>query len=415
LPASGISGRTNSPYAPCIDQITIDEFLDGVDTFLSGTDIPQNQDELHNTITRLELSLSRLRRLPKHLRPVFTDITTAAVEHAYACLDYAYLKRGIDIEPFIRELHPEKKPGPDWRYQKVDWLEAKKQRTKALPVATCFIPPDIVLKSVRPDRDSDFVTFLRAQLDPIVVEGLINDYQLGVTSKKDVIFFQLDINGSCRTGKIMKYDPETGHRIKDEKCPSRITWVHSLMKYPNGLPEDWQLTQCLFGEHLLKQYPGKVVALVESEKTAVICAGLMPRFLWLATGGKSQINDRLLVLKGRKIVAFPDIDGYDEWQRKLAEYPELAVTISPVLQQNATKEDREAHIDIADWLIRYLFDAAPEDAWKRNTEFLKAVEFLSPENQEQVGRLIEELDLVFLGAEKVEEGCNPVPAEESPP
>ena len=153
---------------------------------------------------------------------------------------------------------------------------------------------------------------------------------------------------------------------------------------------------------MLKQYAKKVVALVESEKTAVICAGLMPRFLWLATGGKSMINERLLVLKGRRVVAFPDIDGYDEWQKKLADYPELAVTISPILQQNATPEDREAHIDIADWLIRYLFDAAPEDAWKRNAEFLKAVEFISPENQEEIGRLIQELDLVFLGAKKVE-------------
>ena len=87
-------------------------------------------------------------------------------------------------------------------------------------------------------------------------------------------------------------------------------------------------------------------------------------FFQLDTGGKSQINDRLLVLKGRKIVAFPDIDGYDEWQRKLAEYPELAVTISPVLQQNSTKEDRDAHIDIADWLIRYMFGPAPAEADK---------------------------------------------------
>ena len=141
---------------------------------------------------------------------------------------------------------------------------------------------------------------------------------------------------------------------------------------------------------------------MESEKTAVICAGLMPRFLWLATCGKTQINERLLVLKGRKIVAFPDIDGYDEWQKKLADYPELAVTISPVLQQNATKEDREAHIDIADWLIRYMFDAAPEDAWKRNAEFLKAVEFISEDKPEEVGRFIQDLDLVFLGAEKIE-------------
>ena len=34
-----------------------------------------------------------------------------------------------------------------------------------------------------------------------------------------------------------------------------------------------------------------------------------------------------------------------------------------------------------------MFDAAPEDAWRRNEEFLKAVEFLSPENQEEVGSL----------------------------
>lgn len=330
------------------------------------------------------------------------DPTCGKCDHESSC--------GYHLPPreFYR-LHPELKPGPDWRYQKVDWLEARKARAHVLPVATCFIPPDIVLRSVKPQRNSDFVEFLLTFLDPVVVEDLIRDYQLGVTSQRDVIFFQLDVNGSCRTGKIMKYDPETGHRVKDPAQPGRINWVHSLMKYPNGLPEGWQLTQCLFGEHLLRQYPGKVVALVESEKTAVICAGLMPRFLWLATGGKSQINDRLLVLKGRRVVAFPDIDGYDEWERKLADYPELAVTLSPVLQQNATKADREAHIDIADWLIRYMFDAAPEDAWRRNEEFLKAVEFLSPENQEEVGRLIQELDLVFLGAEKVEEDCHTEP------
>lgn len=30
----------------------------------------------------------------------------------------------------------------------------------------------------------------------------------------------------------------------------------------------------------------------------------------------------------------------------------LDITISPLLQQNATAEEREAHIDIADWLMR---------------------------------------------------------------
>ena len=89
----------------------------------------------------------------------------------------------------------------------------------------------------------------------------------------------------------------------------------------------------------------------------------MPRFLWLATVGKQAINDRLLVLRGRKVLAFPDTDGYDEWQKKLTEYTTgavtlsgakglLDITISPLPQQNATAEEREAHIDIADWLMR---------------------------------------------------------------
>ena len=74
-----------------------------------------------------------------------------------------------------------------------------------------------------------FTTFLETVLDPMVVEGLVDQYQLGVTKAGDVIFFQIDKEGRCRTGKVMKYDPVTGHRIKDDssKCP--ITWIHALM------------------------------------------------------------------------------------------------------------------------------------------------------------------------------------------
>ena len=322
------------------------------------------------------------------------DPTVGKCDHTGSC-NYHKTPRAFFIE------HPERKPGPDWRYQKVDWLEAKKQQKKTLPVANWFIPPENVVKSVRTDRHSDFVTFLLTILEPNVVEDLIRDYQLGVTSQKDVIFFQLDVTGSCRTGKIMKYDPETGHRIKDENTPGRINWVHSVLKARGMLPEEWTLTQCLFGEHLLQQYPKKVVALVESEKTAVICAGLMPRFLWMATGGKSQINERLLVLRGRKIVAFPDIDGYDEWQRKLQDFPELGVTVSPILQQNATAADREAHIDIADWLLRYMYGPAPTEEELCHAEFLKAAEFVSADKHEELEALIRDLGLEFIRAEKL--------------
>ena len=39
--------------------------------------------------------------------------------------------------------------------------------------------------------------------------------------------------------------------LTDHGTPFKINWVHSVMKYAGQLPEDWELTQCLFGEHLL--------------------------------------------------------------------------------------------------------------------------------------------------------------------
>lgn len=219
----------------------------------------------------------------------------------------------------------------------------------------------------------------------------------------------------------MMYDPETGHRIKDPNVPGRITWVHSMMKQAGMLPADWELTQCLFGEHLLPRYPKKPVALVESEKTSIICAGLMPKYLWLATGGKSCINDRLLVLQGRKIIAFPDIDGYEDWSRKLAAYPQLGITISPILNQNATAEDMAAHIDIADWLIRsrgvmpgsgchVMAGSVRPSPASKSRDFLRAARYVSPEYHDELEALILDLDLEFMGAERVEKT-----EEEKPP
>lgn len=130
-----------------------------------------------------------------------------------------------------------------------------------------------------------------------------------------------------------------------------VMWVHTNLKAARLLPPEWSLAQCLFGEHLLQVKVNANVALVESEKTAVICSLLLPEYIWLATGGKSQFNDRLMVLKGRKVTAFPDIDGYDEWRKKAKNYPMLDITISDILERNATPEQRERQVDLADVLL----------------------------------------------------------------
>ena len=260
------------------------------------------------------------------------------------------------------------------------------------------IPAEIVAKSLRPSVHSDFTRFLATIFDPIILEGLVDEYRLGVTRDRAVIFYQIDIQDRVRTGKVMKYDPETGHRIKDENTKGRITWVHSLLKYSGQLPQEWTLTQCLFGEHLLPLFPEKPVALVESEKTAIICAGLIPKFIWLATGGKSQLNARLNVLKGRSITAFPDIDGYETWCQKAAEFPELGIKVADLLQKHGTDQDRADHIDIADWLIRWHRTPNP----RADATFAAVAQYFSPEVHEEIRALIHDLDLEFVGVEKIE-------------
>ena len=82
----------------------------------------------------------------------------------------------------------------------------------------------------------------------------------------------------------------------------------------------------------------------------------MPDYLWIATGGKHQFNDRLLVLKGRNVVAFPDIDAYVFWRDKARQYPALNIKVSDYLERTATDEERELKIDLADRLLQKMAD-----------------------------------------------------------
>lgn len=292
--------------------------------------------------------------------------------------------------------HPEL-CGKDWRDEAPDWLapaleRRKQQKEKPL----CTIPYEYVKRSVRVDVLSDFTNWLTTLFDCETIAMLIVRYQIGVTKSNDVIYFQIDVQGRCRTGKIMKYNPSTGKRVKDEATKGKINWVHSLLKRASVLPQEWELTQCLFGEHLLPQFPDRTVALVESEKTAIICSGLMPNYIWLATGGKSQFNERLKVLAGRDVIAFPDVDGFQNWCDKVKEFPDLNITVSNLLQSNATAEDIENHIDIADWLIRWKLQPETFVTEKRNITFEQVKPFISEEYQDEVLALIEDLDLIIF-------------------
>ncbi len=114
--------------------------------------------------------------------------------------------------------------------------------------------------------------------------------------------------------------------------------------------KDFNLKQCLFGEHLLKEDLNAPVAIVESEKTAIIAQAKMPKYLWLATGSLNEFKaSKLEVLKNRRVVAFPDLGAYDYWYKKAA-YLKLPIQVSDYIEKNATEEQRKEGLDIADFL-----------------------------------------------------------------
>ena len=216
----------------------------------------------------------------------------------------------------------------------------------------CTIPFRYVEESA--SADSHFIYFLCGLLESPTIERLIQQYALGATKDGAVIFWQIDAHGKVRTGKIMRYNKETGHRIKEA---GSIQWVHTSMKKKGLLPAEWELTQCLFGEHLIAMHPDRLICLTESEKSAIIAAGVYPQFNWLATGGKSNMSmEKLAALRGKQVIMFPDIDAYDYWREKAEEMRKAGVNVvvSDLLEKSASDTDRANKIDLADLLIQQL-------------------------------------------------------------
>lgn len=228
-----------------------------------------------------------------------------------------------------------------------------------LPPKPDYIDKDYLLRSF--GYNSSLVFYLCGVFPKSDIMRVWEMYGVGHTKDMGVIYWQIDTAGKVRAGKIVKYDGETGHRLK----AAGANWVHYILKRKKLLPDTFNLVQCLFGEHLLTKYPGRTVALVEAEKTALIGAMQYPDYVWLATGGKSQMSvGKMAVLRGRKVIAFPDADGYQEWRAKAKELAKVGVLlqVSDYIERHATPEQKAHGADIAD-LILAEREAAPPPAY----------------------------------------------------
>ena len=213
-------------------------------------------------------------------------------------------------------------------------------------VRTDYIPYSLIQKSE--GTANNLMRYLAKFFTQEDLGKVTKMYHLGSTRRGEIIYPQIDRGGLCRTGKVMAYGDD-GHRIKRSECDA-VDWLHARwMKQQGKAASDYNLRQCLFGEHLLAKYPDCIVCLTEGEKSAVIASLFFPQFVWVSCGGKLGLKpETCKSLAGRDVIVYADADAVAEWSEKIRR---LDFCKSIRLSDWAKDEPQGSKQDIADLLM----------------------------------------------------------------
>ncbi len=236
-------------------------------------------------------------------------------------------------------------------------------RPQTKPETIHFIPSSLMEKTCSKYSHNYFVSYLHSLFADDITNDLIQRFKIGTSKRWEgaTVFWQVDKLGNIRQAKVMLYNPNTGKRVKEDQPPeqgrNKIFFAGKQILKSQGIAEP-NLKQCLFGEHQLPLEPNKSVAIVESEKTAILMSVLLPEYIWLATGGKNGCRwTELSVFKsleGRNVVLFPDLGCYDDWSEKaeLLKRIGFKISVSQFLEDQANQNDKLNGFDLVDYLIK---------------------------------------------------------------
>lgn len=243
------------------------------------------------------------------------------------------------------------------------------------PGPITYLPAELMAASCRHAAQSNLYRFLVSLFGEVNAARLADLYHLGASAEfrnaggLATAFWQVDELGHIRQVKAMAYDPATGKRLKDHHAAERRTHAGNYRPTADGeaktaflgkrlAGKDANLVQCFYGAHLIPQFPALPICIVESEKTAIILAGIKTDCIWIATGGKYGAkwidSDVYGCLAERRVSLYPDLGAFDAWQdrAKLLATVAASVTVSDLLERIATDADRAAGLDLADYFTR---------------------------------------------------------------
>lgn len=230
-------------------------------------------------------------------------------------------------------------------------VDQNRQKNKEETVSE--LPSSLVEKTLRSYNGNKFIKWMSSLPGWSMKRAVkaAKRYKVGTGKKKVAgwpIFWQIDRENRVRSGKLIKYNSK-GHRVRndDEYC---IDWIHSILKR-TGKIKNFELEQCLFGLHLVDGT--KPCAIVESEKTAILCSEYLPEYEWLAAGALHGLSEsKLSPLRGLDILLFPDQGGFPKWKRKEKYFQHIGkIKVSDLFQRKNLKNKRG--MDLADALIEY--------------------------------------------------------------
>ncbi|WP_191908857.1 DUF6371 domain-containing protein [Larkinella humicola] len=234
------------------------------------------------------------------------------------------------------------------------------------------IPDPVFMQSLGHYDRNQFAQLLIHKFGEKKAKEVLQRFQIGTSAlwPGACVFWYIDEQGRKRGGQIKLFD-SNWHTVKyidrEGKKQSKTSWVHSALirryKRQERLLPVWlteyeqnaERSPCLFGLPQLSYEPvEKPVGIVEAPKTAIICTIYIPDFIWMAVGALSFLNsERLAPLNNRKIMLFPDLNAFENWNRRaeLLRAKGFQIEMSDLLERKSTIEQKKQGLDMADFLL----------------------------------------------------------------
>jgi hypothetical protein len=230
-----------------------------------------------------------------------------------------------------------------------------------------MLPSWPMVDACRADSLDAFQPFIAAgKLSVEDMHQACDRYYLGKTKTGTPIYWMIDDMNT-------PLDAHIGNR-----------WISTLLKQREPLIANWQVQHCLFGLQLLTHTGDwrncsiakpkasnatggpvtsvrptvKPISIVESESSAIVLSALFPETIWLAYATTSHlVPDLFAPLEGHIVTIYPRTDPtlsnylfFQDFVSLTLQRYDLDITVSPLLEDNATADQKERCIDLLDYL-----------------------------------------------------------------